>query len=46
MTKGGYTIVMGKHIFLVEVGQWSFRKCILQVMPHYNCTKRLATVVS
>jgi len=46
MTKDGYTIAMGKDISLVEVGQWLFRKCILQVMPHYNYTKRLTSVVS
>jgi len=34
--KIGYTIVMGKDISLVEEDQWLFRKCILQVMPHYN----------
>jgi len=38
MTKGGFTIVMGKDISLVEEGQWSFRKCIMQVMPHCNYT--------
>jgi len=32
---------MGKDISLVKEleGQWLFRKCILQVMPHYNYTK-------
>jgi len=34
MTKGGHTIVMVKDISLVEIGQWLFRKCILQIMRH------------
>ena len=46
MTKGGYTIVIGQDISLVEVGQLLFRKCILQVMPHYNNNKRLTAVVN
>jgi len=30
---------MGKDISFVEEAQWLFRKCTLQVMPHYNYTK-------